>query len=99
MWNQVIVLVLGRMWLHHESRKNCTKNMQPLPLDSVYWIDDQIWCQQIFEHRENTHLPYAVFKIIAVTLAVTCRLDIPVLLNTLNELCAGIAKLEYCSRS
>lgn len=44
---------------------------------------------------ENTHLPYAVFKIIAVTLAATCRLDIPVLLNTLNELCAGIAKLVY----
>lgn len=97
MWNQVIVLVLGRVWLHHKSRKNCTKNMWPLPLDT----DIFDWCQQTFEHEENTHLPSAVFKIIPVTLAATCRLDIPVLLNTLNELsvCAGIAKLVYCSRS
>lgn len=95
MWNQVIVLVLGRMWLHHKRRKIVPKNMWPLPLDTS--IFDR--CQQTFEHEENTHLPYAVFKIIAVTLAATCRLDIPVLLNTLNELCAGIAKLVYCSRS
>lgn len=93
MWNLVIVLVLGRMRLYHKSGKNCTKNTRPLTSDILDWCHLNkpltIWPWD----EEDTHLPWAAFKIIAA------RLGIWVLLNTLNELLAAIAKLAYCSRS